>query len=71
MRWQQVESTVIAAAGYSSERKQLDIVFRTGHRYRYFLVPEDVFEALLAADSAGRFFQRKIRDRFPARKLER
>jgi hypothetical protein len=55
-----VVSSVIMSAGYDSERSVLEIEFRRGDVYEYFLVPESVFRALLAAPSKGRFLQREI-----------
>jgi hypothetical protein len=34
-----LQSTTLAAALYDPGRQRLDIVFRSGQRYRYFQVP--------------------------------
>ncbi len=57
-------STVISTADYDPERRALDITFRTGRRYTYFAVPEQVFDALVAASSAGEYFNTYIRDHY-------
>ena len=43
----------------------LDLQFHNGAIYRYFGVPEQVFQQLLTQDSAGRYFNRQIRHHFP------
>ena len=64
-----VDSTVIAAVGYSVEAA-MDIEFTSGATYRYFDVPAQVFHEFLAADSKGVFFNRRIRPRYQHAKLD-
>jgi len=64
MRRQRVKSSVIAALEYDSETNVLEVEFRTGRLYRYFLIPPKVYEALLHAQSIGEYFNREIRDRY-------
>ena len=48
----------------------LDIQFRgSGRWYRYFEVPARVCDAFRAAPSKGRFFNARIRDRYPCTEL--
>jgi len=47
----------------------LEIEFCRGTVYRYFEVPRSVFDGLLGADSAGSYFNRYIRNRFPFQQL--
>lgn len=58
-----VESSVLSSIGYSSHTT-LELEFRSGAIYRYFAVPPAVFEALIAADSKGGYFNRNIKSRF-------
>jgi hypothetical protein len=62
---QPVESSSLASVGYEAASQTLEVEFRTGNTYRYFHVPPSVYEALLAAESKGRFFVREVRARFP------
>jgi lysyl-tRNA synthetase class 2 len=62
-------STAIRAFSYDRERAALDVTFVTGRRYRYFLVPPYVAEELGQAFSKGRYFNARIRDRFPFEEL--
>jgi hypothetical protein len=64
-----VDSTSIASIGY--ERDVLEVQFRNGAVYRYHGVPRAVFARLLAAESKGRFFNRRIRDAFRCERVER
>ena len=59
-----LSSTTLASALYDGERRQLELEFRSGTRYRYFRVPRDVYTALLEAPSKGEFFNRSIRNQF-------
>lgn len=57
-----VESETLASVGY--EGGTLELEFRDGPVYRYVDVPAAVHAQLMAADSKGRFFNARIRDRF-------
>ena len=60
-----VESTTLAVLAYDDAHRILQLEFRSHAIYRYFGVPARVFEALLAAPSKGRYFNRAIRGNFP------
>ena len=60
-----VESTTLTALAYDDAREILELEFRSRAVYSYFGVPGSVYEALLAAPSKGRYFNREIRGRFP------
>ena len=66
--WTAVESSLLSSVGYSLDAT-LDLEFRTGAIYRYFAVPQAVFQGLIAADSKGVYFNRKVRDRFRYQRL--
>lgn len=61
---QPVSSSNIRSIGYDSKSQTLEIEFHSGSVYRYFDVPESVYNALMSASSHGSFFHRHIRDRF-------
>jgi len=61
---QPVRSSDLASVGYDSGRRFLEIEFRSGGVYRYLEVPAEIHAQLLAAESKGRFFAARIRDRF-------
>jgi hypothetical protein len=60
-----VESSTLAALAYDEAREILQLEFRSCAVYRYFGVPAPVYEALLAASSKGKYFNRAIRGIFP------
>ena len=59
-----VESTALAAVGYSKKLRALEIEFRNGSIYRYLEIPLDVYEALLNAPSKARFYDENIRHKY-------
>lgn len=59
-----VASSVIAEVTYDGNRSLLEVLFHTGRIYRYLGVPPEEYEALLAADSIGRYFNQEIRTRY-------
>ena len=58
------DSSAIARAAYDPDSATLDLWYRGGDRYRYFEVPEAIYEALVAAPSAGEYVNREIKPRF-------
>jgi len=57
-------STVIRTYDYSSERRELRVVFQSGRCYLYHEVPEETYAAMRKAFSKGEFFNENIRDHF-------
>jgi hypothetical protein len=64
-------STVIRKFDYSPETRQLTIEFVTGRRYIYSDVPLEAVEAMRGAFSKGIYFNKRIRDRYPCREIDR
>ena len=58
---QRVESSAIAAVGYSKHRHILEIQFVNGAIYRYLDVPSAVHRDLMSAESKARFYDSNIR----------
>jgi hypothetical protein len=61
-----MESSVIRAVGYT---RVLEIEFQDGRVYQYFDVDEAVYQAFLASDSKGRYFNAHIRGQFPYQEI--
>src|SRR6266513_2691741 len=61
---QHVESTAIAAVGYSKHRHILEIEFVNGAVYRYLDVPAAVYRDLMSAESKARFYDSNIRKHY-------
>lgn len=58
---QAVESSVITSVGYDAKTNVLEVEFRTGRVYQYFLVPQSVYRELMRSESMGRYFNHEIR----------
>jgi hypothetical protein len=63
-----VASSVLASMRYSTDAT-LELAFRSGAIYRYFAVPEAVWQGLTAAESKGAYFNRQVRTRFRYQRL--
>ena len=61
----QVESSMIYAVGYDEESQTMEVAFNSGGVYRYFDVPKDIYEGLLAAESKGRYMRANVIDMYP------
>ena len=64
-----VESSNIKAVGYRVETKQLLVQFKADTLYSYDGVEADTFEALLNAESVGKYFNANIKDRYTTTKV--
>ena len=63
-----VVSSLLSSIGYSIDAT-LELEFRGGAIYRYFAVPQAVFEGLIVAESKGAYFNRNVRNRFDYQRL--
>ena len=61
---QRIESSAIAAVGYSKRRHILEIEFVNGAVYRYLEVPPEVYQNLMSAESKARFYDSNIRKHY-------
>lgn len=64
-------SSVIRSFDYDPAARELSVHFRTGRRYLYFGVPPEEVEAFRTSGSLGRYFNRRIRERYRFRELAR
>jgi len=58
-------SANLAEATYDPDVENLDITFNDGSSYTYMNVPNSVYRALTLSPSAGSYFHRNIKGRFP------
>lgn len=63
------DSSNIEKLDYFPKSKHLYIAFRGGKRYRYTGIPRAVWNALVDAESRGKFFSSRIRGQYPTEKL--
>jgi hypothetical protein len=65
-----VSSSNLAAIGYDNRRGVLVVAFHSGGLYQYTSVPACEFHGLLSAESHGEYFHKRIRNRYPCRRLQ-
>ncbi|MCA1704357.1 MAG: KTSC domain-containing protein [Actinobacteria bacterium] len=63
-------SGTLAAVTYDEHTATLDVEFRKGQSYRYFMVPASVLRGLVDAPSAGHFYTSTVRGRFQEQRLD-
>ncbi len=56
-----VASSNIAAIGYDTANRILEIAFHNGSIYQYFNVPAHIYEGLMRASSHGQYFDAYIK----------
>jgi hypothetical protein len=59
------DSKAIRSAAYDEETRELIIGLTTGRTYIYRGVQDWIYDGLLAAPSVGRYYNRRIKDRYP------
>ena len=69
MRRQQVDSSSLDSVGFDPATNELEIEFTEGGVYRY-AVPRRIYTELMAADSLGAYFARRIRHSYPGWKVD-
>ncbi len=52
-RFKKVNSSMLRRVRYDPRNRFLDVVFRTGEKYRYKDVPPDEYDGLMDAESPG------------------
>ena len=64
-----VQSSNLAAVGYDEEARELLVQFRSGKTYAYAGADKVLLDDLLAANSAGEYFMRNVKNVYPARQV--
>ena len=65
-----LDSSSLHSVEYSTQTTTLEVAFCRGSVYRYFDVPFDIYDALLRAESKGRYFIASIRTNFRFERLK-
>ena len=60
MKFISLKSRMILGVRYNEKTCEMDIVFRTGEKYRYLRVPRSVYGELLSAESHGQYMHKHI-----------
>lgn len=66
-----VTSSSLASIGYSPTQAALEVEFKHGAIYRYLDVPAAIFEAFVAAESKGTFFNQTVKDCYSYQRVSR
>jgi KTSC domain len=69
-RFKTVNSSMLRRVRYDPKNRVLDVVFRTGEKYRYKDVPPDEYDGLMKAESHGKYMQMRIIDHYDVVRLE-
>jgi hypothetical protein len=59
-----VSSSDLHSVGYDPTTRTLEIEFNSGSVYRYFDVPQNVYDGLMGASSHGTYFHAKIKENY-------
>lgn len=65
-----VSSCHLLSVGYDKQSKLLEVEFFSTSVYQYFDVPNETFEALLQADSKGRYFEANIKRNYRFQRVD-
>lgn len=65
MKREPVSSSNIVSVGYDAASETLEVEFMSGSVYQYYNVPQSIYDAFIAAPSAGQFFAYQIKNSFP------
>ncbi|HCG9187917.1 TPA: KTSC domain-containing protein [Vibrio parahaemolyticus] len=68
MNRQPVASSNLVSVGYDEENQTLEIEFNKS-TYRYFEVPNHVYEELMSADSKGTYHHLYIKTAYPYERI--
>lgn len=63
-------SSQVEKVKYNSESKVLTVTFKPGKNYEYAEVPQDIFDGLLAAESAGKYLNQFVKPTFKCKAVQ-
>lgn len=63
-----VESSNVAAVGYDEATKKLKVEFKNGSSYTYSDVPKEKAQAIVGAESVGKYLNANIKPHHPFEK---
>ena len=70
MQREPVASGTVRSIGYDYSDSVIEIEFRDGRVYQYYLVPPALIKGLLEADSFGHYLNEYIIGKYPYREIE-
>lgn len=66
-----MRSSLLHSVRYDRATSTLNVVFRNGETYEYFMVPSTVYQNLMSARSKGQFFLLNVSGKFPFKRTSR
>lgn len=63
-------SSALVAVTYDDDTAVLEVEFRQGETYRYFMVPRSIVTELLSAPSVGHYFSEHVRGRYKEQRID-
>ena len=66
----EVKSTSLKSIEYFLEIQMLEVEFVKGSVYDYFDVPQEIYDALINAESVGSFFSKNISKSYVYKKMK-
>lgn len=70
MKFIPVNSRMILGVRYNANTREMDVVFRTGEKYRYKRVPRAVYDELISADSHGQYMHKRVLGHYDYERLD-
>jgi hypothetical protein len=64
-----VTSSHVVSVGYDPESHTLEVEYKDGAVYQYGGVPASVYDALIHADSVGRYLRTLVQDGYTAHRV--
>jgi hypothetical protein len=65
----EIESSTIKSIGYDDALNFLEVSYKKGTTYRFYDVPQDLFEDLMESKSKGKFLRENIEKKFETEKV--
>jgi hypothetical protein len=69
IKYKETDSSNIAYCSFDPMLNNITVYFRSGYKYDFFEVPEDLWRRLCTAPSPGRFFNNNIKGQYEYRKV--
>ena len=66
----EIKSSNLISVGYDPRLKIMEIEFQSGGVYKYYKVPEKVYNSLLSSNSAGKYFHTVIEENYAFKRVK-
>jgi hypothetical protein len=65
-----LDSKMLSSVAYDEIENEMIVEFANGDEYKYKKVPMEVFDAMISAPSAGKYFLANVKNKFEYEKLD-